>query len=50
MTVINMTASSHCLEALACVVGVTRFHSYLWGHHFTLQTDYRHFYHSVQRE
>ena len=25
-------------EALACVVGVTRFHSYLWGHHFTLQT------------
>ena len=28
-------------EALACVVGVTRFHSYLWGHHFTLQTDHK---------
>ena len=28
-------------EGLACVVGVTRFHSYLWGHHFTLQTDHK---------
>ena len=28
-------------EALACVVGVTRFHLYLWGHHFTLQTDHK---------
>ena len=28
-------------EALACVVGVTRFHSYLWGHHFTFQTDHK---------
>ena len=28
-------------EALACVVGVTRFHSYLWGHHFVLQTDHK---------
>ena len=28
-------------EALACVAGVTRFHSYLWGHHFTLQTDHK---------
>ena len=28
-------------EALACVVGVTRFLSYLWGHHFTLQTDHK---------
>ena len=28
-------------EALACVVGVTRFHSYLCGHHFTLQTDHK---------
>ena len=28
-------------EALACVVGVTRFYSYLWGHHFTLQTDHK---------
>ena len=27
--------------ALACVVGVTRFHSYLCGHHFTLQTDHK---------
>ena len=26
-------------EALACVVGVKRFRSYLWGHHFILQTD-----------
>lgn len=28
-------------EALACVVGVNRFRSYLWGHHFTLQTDHK---------
>ena len=28
-------------EALACVVGVTRFRSYLWGHHFTLQTGHK---------
>ena len=28
-------------EALSCVVGVTRFHSYLWGHHFVLQTDHK---------
>ena len=26
-------------EALACVVGMNRFRSYLWGHHFILQTD-----------
>lgn len=28
-------------EALACVVWVNRFRSYLWGHHFTLQTDHK---------
>ena len=28
-------------EALSCVVGVTRFRSYLYGHHFTLQTDHK---------
>lgn len=28
-------------EALACVVGVTHFHSYIWGHHFTLVTDHK---------
>jgi len=28
-------------EGLACVVGVTRFHSYLYGHHFVLQTDHK---------
>ena len=28
-------------EALACVVGVSRFHSYLWGHRFVLQTDHK---------
>ena len=28
-------------EALACVIGISRFHSYLWGHHFTLQTDHK---------
>ena len=26
-------------EGLACVFGVTRFHAYLFGHHFTLITD-----------
>ena len=28
-------------EALACVVGVQMFRSYLWGHHFILQTDHK---------
>ena len=28
-------------EGLACVYGVTRFHSYLFGHHFKLQTDHK---------
>lgn len=28
-------------EALSCVFGVTRFHSYLYGHKFTLQTDHK---------
>ena len=28
-------------EALACVIGISRFHSYLWGHHFTLLTDHK---------
>ena len=28
-------------EGLACVAGVTRFHSYLYGHHFILQTDHK---------
>ncbi len=28
-------------EALACVVGVTRFNSYLCGYHFTLQADHK---------
>ena len=28
-------------EELACVVGVTRFHSYLWDHHFVLKTDHK---------
>ncbi len=26
-------------EALSCVLGVTRFHSYLYGHKFTLHAD-----------
>ena len=28
-------------EGLACVFGVQRFHSYLYGHHFLLQTDHK---------
>ena len=28
-------------EGLACVFGVKRFHSYLYGHHFTLYTDHK---------
>ena len=28
-------------EAFSCVVGVTRFHSYFYGHHFTLMTDHK---------
>ena len=28
-------------EGLACVFGVKRFHAYLFGHHFMLQTDHR---------
>ena len=28
-------------EALACVLGVTRFRSFLYGHKFILQTDYK---------
>ena len=28
-------------EALACMVGVSRFHSYRYGHHFVLQTDHK---------
>ena len=28
-------------EGLACVFGVKRFHSYLFGHHFTLYTDHK---------
>ena len=28
-------------KALACVFGVERFHAYLFGHHFTLQTDHK---------
>ena len=27
-------------EGLACVMGMTRFHSYLYDHHFILQTDH----------
>ena len=29
-------------QGLVCVYGVTRFHSYLFGHHFKLQTDHKH--------
>jgi len=28
-------------EVLACVFGVQKFRSYLYGHHFTLQTDHK---------
>ena len=28
-------------EALACVFGVKRFHTYLFGHHYVLQTDHK---------
>ena len=28
-------------EGLACVVGIKRFHSYLFGHHFKLVTDHQ---------
>ena len=28
-------------EALSCVFGIQRFHSYLYGHHFVLQTDHK---------
>ena len=35
------TERKYSQMALACVVGVTRFHSYLYGHHFTLQTDHK---------
>jgi len=28
-------------EGLACVFGVTKFHVYLYGHHFTLITDHK---------
>ena len=28
-------------EGLACVVGIKRFHSYLFGHHFELVTDHQ---------
>ena len=28
-------------EGLACVFGVKRFHSYLYGHHFSLITDHK---------
>ena len=28
-------------EALVCVIKISRFHSYLFGHHFTLQTDHK---------
>ncbi len=28
-------------EGLACVFGIKRFHSYLFGHHFELMTDHK---------
>lgn len=28
-------------EALACIFGIKQFQSYIYGHHFTLQTDHR---------
>ena len=28
-------------EGLACVFGVKRFHTYLYGHHFQLVTDHK---------
>ena len=30
-------------EGLSCVYGIRRFHSYLFGHHFELQTDHKPF-------
>ena len=33
--------STHRLRKKACAVGVQRFRSYLWGHHFILQMDHK---------